>query len=80
MGSGQQSTFRGLAMKITVLFTCFNRKEKTMECVKRLVEGNKNIQFDFVIVDDGSTDGTAETLAASAYAEQLKVIETAGNC
>ena len=47
-------------MKITVVFTCFNRKAKTLECVKRLVEGNKTIEFEFVIVDDGSTDGTEE--------------------
>lgn len=67
-------------MKITVVLTCFNRKAKTLECVKRLVEGNKNIQFDFVIADDGSTDGTAEALKASDYANRIEVVETKGNC
>ena len=45
-------------MKIVVVFTCFNRKEKTLKCVERLIEGNKRIDFKFIIVDDGSTDGT----------------------
>ncbi len=49
-------------MKVLVLFTCFNRKEKTENCVKLLTSGNPSIDFQFVIVDDGSTDGTSEML------------------
>lgn len=67
-------------MKITVVLTCFNRKEKTIQCVKHLIEGNKEIKFDFVIVDDGSTDGTVETLEASECADSIHVIKTQGNC
>ena len=67
-------------MKIIVILTCFNRKEKTLNCVKQLIEGNKNITFEFVIVDDGSTDGTEEALKESAYAKSVKLIRTAGNC
>ena len=48
--------------KIIVIFTCFNRKEKTETCIKTLVNNNKNIEFSFVIIDDNSTDGTYETL------------------
>ena len=67
-------------MKITVVLTCFNRKEKTLLCVKRLIEVNREITFDFVIVDDGSTDGTVETLKQSVYAKDIHVITTSGNC
>lgn len=67
-------------MKITVVLTCFNRKAKTLDCVKRLIEGNKNIEFDFVVVDDGSTDGTVEELKKSVYADFIEIIETKGNC
>lgn len=48
--------------KITVIFTCFNRKEKTIACIKSLVEQNAVLDFDFVVVDDNSSDGTAEQL------------------
>ena len=67
-------------MKITVVLTCFNRKEKTLECVRGLIKGNPEIIFDFVVVDDGSSDGTKDALEASEYAEFLRVITTNGNC
>lgn len=48
--------------RITVIFTCFNRKEKTTACIRSLAEGNKGLDFSFVVVDDGSRDGTPEQL------------------
>ena len=52
-------------MKTTVLglATCFNRKEKTLNAIRSLVEGNENVDFRFIIADDNSKDGTAEALA-----------------
>ena len=47
---------------ITVIFTCFNRREKTLQCMKSLSGGNKDLAFRYVIVDDNSTDGTYEAL------------------
>lgn len=49
-------------MRILGLLTCFNRKEKTVGVINKLVEGNSNIQFYFIVVDDNSNDGTAEAL------------------
>lgn len=47
-------------IKVTVILTCFNRKAKTLNCVSKL---NKNTaKVDFIIVDDNSNDGTAESL------------------
>lgn len=48
-------------MRILVLLTCFNRKNKTVHCIKSL-SGQKGIHTDFIVVDDKSTDGTAEVL------------------
>ena len=45
------------------LATCFNRKEKTVNAINALIKGNPSISFDFIIVDDGSTDGTSEALS-----------------
>lgn len=47
---------------ITVIFTCFNRREKTRRCIKSLVEGNPGLDFSFVAVDDNSSDGTQQML------------------
>lgn len=49
-------------MKVTVIFTCFNRKEKTLKCIKSLENKNPEIEFLFIVVDDNSTDGTREAI------------------
>ena len=49
-------------MKILGLMTCFNRKEKTVNSIKKLMDGNFDIDFHFIVVDDKSNDGTAEAL------------------
>ncbi len=48
-------------MKACVMLTCFNRKDKTVNCIKSLV-GNNKADFDFIVVDDGSMDGTTEAI------------------
>lgn len=49
-------------MKVTVIFTCFNRKEKSLKCIKSLENKNPEIEFQFIVVDDNSTDGTREAI------------------
>lgn len=49
-------------MRIIALFTCFNRKVKTEKAIRSLVIGNPGIDFNFMVVDDGSNDGTPEML------------------
>lgn len=55
---------RGELLNVTVIFTCFNRKEKTIKCIKSLQEQNRNHLLSFVIVDDNSSDGTVEGIQA----------------
>lgn len=51
-----------LKNRILCIFTCHNRKKKTLECIKSLLNSNKKIIIDFIIVDDNSCDGTYEAL------------------
>lgn len=46
---------------ILVLFTCYNRLTKTKNCLDSLSR-NKNCSFDYIVLDDGSSDGTAQFL------------------
>ncbi|MDV7140204.1 glycosyltransferase family 2 protein [Maribacter sp. TH_r10] len=49
--------------KIAVLLTCFNRKQKTLACLDNLWQTvPDNVGMDVFLVDDGSTDGTGETV------------------
>ena len=49
-------------VKIVGLMTCFNRKEKTISCISKLLQGNPHIDFSFIVADDNSTDGTQVAL------------------
>lgn len=55
--------------KIAVLLTCHNRKTKTINCLDSLYKALKlsvnEVKCDVFLVDDGSTDGTAEAVAAN---------------
>jgi GT2 family glycosyltransferase len=51
-------------LKIAVLITCFNRKQKTLNCLSSFYASTfpENFVFDLYLVDDGSTDGTSEAI------------------
>tara|TARA_B110000093_G_C12940931_1_gene397932 strand:+ start:996 stop:1826 length:831 start_codon:yes stop_codon:yes gene_type:complete len=49
--------------KTAILLTCFNRKDKTLACLKSLFEINNKL--DVYLVDDGSTDGTAKAIEST---------------
>lgn len=48
--------------KVAVIFTCFNRKEKTIRCIKSILEQTNMPPFDLYVCDDGSTDGTSAAI------------------
>lgn len=52
-------------MKIKIIFTCYNRKEKTFKCIRSLIDGNLEHDISFIIVDDNSTDGTLEMIKST---------------
>ncbi len=49
---------------IAILLTCFNRKDKTLSCLRSLYadQFGVNVQPAIFLVDDGSTDGTSEAV------------------
>jgi len=53
-------------MKAAILLTCFNRKEKTLSCLKSICTQSRvqGITLKIYLVDDGSKDGTANAVAA----------------
>lgn len=54
-------------MNVSVILTCFNRKDKTINCIKSLVTRNPDVHFEFIVTDDNSTDGTVEALKQLSY-------------
>lgn len=50
--------------QIAVLITCFNRKEKTLRCLKSVFEQDVHLPLRLTVflVDDGSSDGTSDAV------------------
>ncbi len=49
-------------MRIIGIMTCFNRREKTVNSIRKLIDGNPDISWSFIVADDNSSDGTSEEL------------------
>lgn len=44
--------------QILAIVTCFNRKKSTINSIEKLIKGNLDTDFKFIVVDDNSDDGT----------------------
>ena len=66
-------------VKIAVLLTCHNRKDKTLSCLEALHSANtpNKAKIDIYLLDDGSTDGTGE--AVKKQFPKVNVIEGMGD-
>ncbi len=68
-------------LKVAVIMTCFNRKDKTASCLKALIDGTSRIsdkvKMHIIVTDDGSSDGTLEMIQNRF--PQVEVLHGDGN-
>ncbi len=57
----------------TIVVVALNRLNKTKECVESILKYTKNVDYDLVLIDNGSTDETLEYLKSVDY-EKVRVI------
>lgn len=64
-------------IRIAILLTVYNRKEKTIQCLRNIQNQDitPNIKYDIYIVDGGSTDNTVDTIKKLFPAIHIKVVE-----
>lgn len=64
---------------LAILLTVFNRKEKTIECLKQISrqENTQNLNIEIFITNDGCTDGTPETI--NKLFPEVHIIEGSGD-
>lgn len=77
-------------MNIATIITCFNRKEKTLRCLKSLFlaidkynagkEENMQINNCVFLTDDGCTDGTADAIMTAYKERNIDIIRGTGKC
>ena len=64
------------SIRLCALLTCFNRCDKTVACLRALAAstGLEDVEVCAVLVDDGSTDGTAQQVGAEfAWVQVVRV-------
>lgn len=63
--------------KIAVLITCYNRKDKTLKCLKRLTELDclDKVEIEIFIVDGGSTDNTTQSVLNTYPNVHIEVVK-----
>ncbi|MDZ7891342.1 MAG: glycosyltransferase family 2 protein [Rhodoferax sp.] len=66
-------------IRLCILLTYFNRKDKTIECFNKVRANSlpENTEVTAVVVDDGSTDGTADALHSQH--PWINIARAAGN-
>ena len=69
-------------MQIAVLITVFNRKNKTLRCLKSLEIAlssfSGKVAVKVFLTDDGSTDGTSEAVLSESFSFDIKILSGTG--
>jgi len=50
----------GMDSDVTILVQAYNRLDKTKECISSILKNTKKVNYDLLLLDNGSTDGTFE--------------------
>lgn len=79
-----------MIMNIATILTCFNRKEKTIQCLRHLFASadlynaehrdEESINLSIYLTDDGCTDGTADAVREYFSNAELHIIQGNGHC
>lgn len=78
MNSNGSSESAGLpALKTVLIIPCFNRKTVTLGCLQHLRSLGLPSRFSVMLVDDGSTDGTAK--AVEQEFPEVEIVHGSGN-
>lgn len=75
------------SIKIAVLLTCHNRREKTLECLRALYQSlayydrthTNAIDLVIYLTDDGCTDGTSSAIKQEFSGKPIHILQGSGN-
>lgn len=65
-------------VEVSIMILAYNRLEKTRRCVESVLDCTGGINYELILMDNGSTDGTLEYFKAIPY-EQKKIIHITKN-
>ena len=65
-------------MEVSILILAYNRLEKTRRCVESVLAHTAGIEYELILLDNGSTDGTLEYFKQISYPHK-KIIHISKN-
>ncbi len=68
--------------RIAVILTCYNRKEKTLACLRSMYvaqPGDGTVELTVYLTDDGCTDGTADAVRAEFAGKDIHILQGTGS-
>lgn len=63
----------GMDSDVTILVQAYNRLDKTKECISSILKYTKDVNYDLLLIDNGSTDGTFEYFKSIDY-DKVRII------
>jgi dolichol-phosphate hexosyltransferase len=64
---------------LSILMPVYNERERVAEAIAEVLATELPTDFELIIVDDGSTDGTLEILRNGAWGERVRLFEHSHN-
>jgi len=64
-------------MKLSIVVICWNDLKVIMNCLKSIVEGTTRTDFEVIVTDNGSSDGSVERIRAEF--PQVRIVENGAN-
>lgn len=67
---------------LSIIIVSYNTKDFLKKCIESIINTSKNLEYEIIVVDNNSTDGTKEIVQSSNFKVQtskLKVIENKEN-
>jgi glycosyltransferase involved in cell wall biosynthesis len=49
-------------MDLSIIIISFNTKKLTTECIESIVKNTKNIDFEIIVIDNNSSDGSVQAV------------------
>jgi glycosyltransferase involved in cell wall biosynthesis len=64
---------------LSILMPVYNERERVQRAITEVLETELPTEFELIVVDDGSTDGTREILRDRDWSERVRLFEHAEN-
>ena len=67
------------AVGLSILVPVYNEASTVEQAIQQVLDADLPLDFELVVVDDGSTDGTREILARGTWPDSVRIFEHDGN-